>query len=69
MIVREILKDTENVLATFDYFNDYKDTRSWAKRNGCPHLVKLLDAGNETWMKERNKRLNLANSVKRRYKQ
>ena len=29
MIVREILTDTEKVIETFDFFNDYDDTKRW----------------------------------------
>ena len=44
MIVREIKDDTEKELQFFDYFNDYKDTRSWCLHN-CPEVVAKLDAG------------------------
>lgn len=37
MIVREIEQNPE-LLDSFDWFNDYKDTLRWAKQN-APHLV------------------------------
>ena len=47
MIIREIKKDPK-ALKHFDWFNDYKDTKSWAKRN-CPNMVKKLDQGWEEY--------------------
>ena len=52
MIVREILKDPVGVLATFDYYNDYKDTRSWLRAGGHLHLLCSLDIGNKVWFKK-----------------
>jgi len=43
MIIREI-KDNPELLKTFDWFNDYDNTKSWAKYN-CPEMVELLDKG------------------------
>jgi len=43
MIVREI-KEHPELLDNFDWFNDYKDTRSWALTE-APELVDKLDAG------------------------
>ncbi len=51
MIVREI-KDRPELIATFDWFNDYKDTRSWCVQN-APDRVAALDAGMELWEAER----------------
>lgn len=54
MIVREILEDPFKVVAIFDWFNDYKDTRSYLIRvigrgdDRAPKamaVLKLLDAG------------------------
>lgn len=43
MIVREI-KELKEIPIAFDYFNDYKDTRSWCLHN-CPEVVPKLDVG------------------------
>ena len=57
MIVREIANPeyTDIVLNSFDYFNDYKDTRYWCLDN-APHLVKRLDAGMSEYTKKWSKR-------------
>lgn len=34
MIIREILTDTDEILKTFDFFNDYQDTLNWLKETG-----------------------------------
>lgn len=61
MIVREIKVNREAVLKTFDWFNDYEDTRRYAVEN-CPlETIQLLDDGFNDWMKaERNKLLDNA---------
>jgi len=53
MIVREIQNNTEEEIKTFDWFNDYEDTRRWAARNGYTKIVQLLDAGIKKWDQER----------------
>ena len=49
MIVREI-KDHPELINTFDWFNDYNDTRYWA-RHSCPELLKRLDGGFKQWLR------------------
>lgn len=44
MIVREIKDAGPEFFESFDYFNDYKDTRAWAKHN-CPEKLVELDKG------------------------
>lgn len=56
MIVREIKQNPVEVLRNFDWFNDYKDTRSWAVGQGLTEIVDGLDIGHEKWI---NKRLAL----------
>jgi hypothetical protein len=53
MIVREIRDNPNLLIEAFDWFNDYKDTRSWAVVN-CPALVDALDLGHDTWLREHN---------------
>lgn len=50
MIVREIKADPDGVLATFDWFNDYKDTRSWLLGGLQFGLLEMLDKGHEKWL-------------------
>jgi len=56
MIIREI-KENPNILENFDWFNDYKDTLSWAKRN-CPELVPTLESGFKKFIKKEKMVLN-----------
>jgi len=56
MIVREIKANPEKVLAIFDWFNDYKDTRSWCVCQGLDEIVKQLDEGDKSYWQERNKK-------------
>ena len=53
MIVREI-KENPVLLLSFDWFNDYADTRSWAVVN-CPNLVGVLDQGHQAWLDEQRR--------------
>jgi hypothetical protein len=55
MIVREIVTDTEKTLETFDWFNDYSDTRRWAARNRHKGIVDRLDEGFFKWHNQQNK--------------
>ena len=50
MIIREI-KDNPELINTFDWFNDYADTRRWARYN-CPELIEGLDSGRRRWGRE-----------------
>jgi len=54
MIVREIKADTFSTIHTFDWFNDYDDTRLWLKEQNETLLIELLDAGYKVWLKKRN---------------
>lgn len=45
MIIREIRDNPLHEIATFDWFNDYKDTRDWAVHSCPADVVALLDAG------------------------
>lgn len=54
MIVREIKLDTFQTIHTFDWFNDYDDTRLWLKEQNETLLIELLDAGFRVWLKKRN---------------
>lgn len=57
MIVREIKQNPE-IIDNFDWFNDYKDTRSWAV-GSCPELLSRLDEAYEKWcdkIREGNKK-------------
>lgn len=57
MIVREIKNHRDAVLASFDWFNDYKDTRAWATQNCDEQTVALLDEGYQKWLEDwHNKR-------------
>jgi len=51
VIRRDIRDEPEEVLADFDWFNDYKDTRRWCE-HACPALVVRLDAGYHAWNAE-----------------
>lgn len=53
MIVREIKQNRDEILARFDWFNDYKDTRIYALDNCDEETVRLLDEGNDKWWRER----------------
>jgi hypothetical protein len=53
MIIREIKSDPAKVLRSFDWFNDYLDTRSWAERN-CPEVVPALKAGHDADLARRS---------------
>lgn len=55
MIVRELKENPDEVLANFDWFNDYKDTRSWAAFS-FPEILERLDTGFETYRKEATSR-------------
>lgn len=56
MIVREIKVNREAALKSFDYFNDYDDTRRYAVENCSLETIQLLDNGFNDWMTaERNK--------------
>ena len=57
MIVREIKKDPFKVLACFDWFNDYKDTRSWCVMMELPDLIAKLDEGYKIWMDAYNEEI------------
>lgn len=52
MIIREIKQQPE-LLETFDWFNDYKDTRRWVTRN-CPELLSKMDEGYKLFLKKVN---------------
>lgn len=48
MIIREIAENPNEVLRTFDWFNDYEDTRWWITRN-CPGILPPFEAGFKEW--------------------
>lgn len=48
MIVREIVLYPE-LIDSFDFFNDYEDTRQWATIN-APELVPILDLKYKEWL-------------------
>lgn len=48
MIIRELKQDPDEVLKTFDWFNDYKDTRKWAVYY-YPEIVCRLDGEYNKW--------------------
>jgi hypothetical protein len=51
MIVRHILNNPDELLANFDWFNDYKDTRLFLVRQPCTDsILKRLDAGWVAWL-------------------
>lgn len=52
MIVREIKDHRDEVLANFDWFNDYADTRIFAVRCCDEETVRLLDEGWDAWLKK-----------------
>lgn len=53
MIIREIKNAPFTVVGCFDWFNDYKDTRSYAVGCCLPEIVALLDAGYALWQAQR----------------
>lgn len=67
MIIREILKDPITEVARFDFFNDYKDTRSWLLHAGPQDVVALLDAANAVWLRTHHEafKANKVNMAKR----
>lgn len=54
MIIREIKSDTFSTIHTFDWFNDYNDTRRWLESQKETLLIELLDAGYKVWLKKCN---------------
>lgn len=56
MIVRGIKTEPSKVLKTFDWFNDYKDTRIWAVTN-CPGCIPELDKRHTKWLSGLKKEL------------
>lgn len=51
MIIREIKDSPLSVIGSFDWFNDYDDTRLYALDH-CPRdVVALLDAGHAVWLR------------------
>lgn len=56
MIIREIKNNPIETLKNFDWFNDYKDTRSWCVNQGLTEIVDQLDAGDKAYWQERNKK-------------
>lgn len=50
MIVREITKNPEHVIKNFDWFNDYKDTRSYLIRLGHAKIIYSLDNGYKNFL-------------------
>lgn len=55
MIIREIATD-DSYFDTFDYFNDYDDTRRFLVRQNLTDKLETLDAGFQVWLSERNQR-------------
>jgi len=53
MIRRDILSNPDSVLADFDWFNDYKDTRQFVSGFGLARasLLARLDNGYAAWLK------------------
>lgn len=57
MIVREIKQNPDSVIENFDYFNDYDDTRGYAKEN-CPiDVVGKLDKGFKEWLMDYQRKI------------
>jgi hypothetical protein len=58
MIIRGILNDPVAIIADFDWFNDYKDTRAFILDNAPPwqrgQLLNDFDAGYRRWDEETN---------------
>jgi len=54
MIVREIREDPSGVIASFDWYNDYDDTKRWVTDNCSVGVLEELDAGFHTWLFEKN---------------
>ena len=57
MVIREI-KNNPELIKTFDWFNDYKDTVKWAKHN-CPEIVNKLKKGFNEYKKQKGLKCNL----------
>jgi sugar phosphate isomerase/epimerase len=53
MIIREIRESPHRAIGSFDWLNDYNDTRRWAQHNCPPDVVALLDAGHAVWFRLR----------------
>lgn len=63
MIVREILQEPFKVIAIFDWFNDFTDTRQWLSGQCmtdayAAEVLRLLDAAND--IQKRRARLGLS---------
>lgn len=56
MIVREIKVMPQEILADFDWFNDYKDTVKWCKVH-YPEIVPALNEGYEKWRKQHHEQI------------
>lgn len=54
MIVREIKENPDKILSSFDWFNDYDDTRNYCMRISRPDLVTRLEDGFKVWMKKQS---------------
>lgn len=51
MIVREIIECPQEVLRTFDWLNDYGDTRSYlVRKGGNEELLSILDGKRDIWV-------------------
>jgi hypothetical protein len=56
MIIREFIQDPIREVSRFDFFNDYKDTRSWLMGEGYSQdVVTLLDAAHVVWLRRHNR--------------
>ena len=52
MIVKEIRKNPDKIIKSFDYYNDYKDTRSYLEYYADAALIiEKLDTGYERYLK------------------
>ncbi len=51
MIVREIVKDPDQVIRTFDHFNDFSDTHRWLLSTKRPELAERLAKAHEDYHK------------------
>ena len=58
MIIREIV-DHPELIETFDFFNDTKDTIQYLKRNGHDELAKKLRAADKKYCNDLFNKLNL----------
>lgn len=57
MIIREIASDPFGVVANFDWFNDYDDTKRWILSTEYRHrklIRNLLDAGFILWSQQKH---------------